>query len=209
MVLPLRERRRQMLRDEILQAARILIGEKGHVLMSMDDLAAQVGISKPTLYSFFATKDELVIEAAVSMMVEVIEFIETVPETQSPLKRLSLLLQTILERQIDTETMQPRPWRSETFQFLCEQEQAHTVIQRVDEVIVSLAQQAIEQGEIESSYDVALVVRIFSTLIHTLNIGYTTSAGLPETTTLAKKVAQVFEQGVCSLQYQAFQVPRT
>ena len=57
----LRQRRRQMLEAEILDATREILAERGYVAMSMDDLAAQVGISKPTLYSHFATKDEIIV----------------------------------------------------------------------------------------------------------------------------------------------------
>ena len=53
MTVSLRERRRQLLYDEILTAVGELLGEKGYSAMSMDELAARVGISKPTLYSIF------------------------------------------------------------------------------------------------------------------------------------------------------------
>jgi AcrR family transcriptional regulator len=56
----LRERRRQMLREEILEATHQLLTERGYAAMSMDDLAARVGVSKPTLYNQFPTKEDLI-----------------------------------------------------------------------------------------------------------------------------------------------------
>jgi AcrR family transcriptional regulator len=56
MTVPLRERRRQLLRDEILQAAAALLNEKGYAAMSMDELAGRAGISKPTLYGYVREK---------------------------------------------------------------------------------------------------------------------------------------------------------
>jgi AcrR family transcriptional regulator len=56
MTLTLRERQKQALREEIMNAAQELVAEKGYGAMSMDELAARVGISKPTLYAHFANK---------------------------------------------------------------------------------------------------------------------------------------------------------
>src|SRR5215216_2455897 len=100
----LRERRRQMLRDEILDAARMLIAEKGYITMSMDELAVQAGISKPTLYSHFTTKDELVVATAVREMEQVITLIEARADGQTPLQWLITLMRTIIKHHIDENT---------------------------------------------------------------------------------------------------------
>lgn len=64
----LRERQRQVREDAILDAARDLMFEQGYAAMSMDDLAARVGISKATLYQHFASKEELAIRVIVRGM---------------------------------------------------------------------------------------------------------------------------------------------
>jgi len=46
-------------RIDILDAARSLIEERGYLALSMRTLAADAGISPATLYSYFATKEEL------------------------------------------------------------------------------------------------------------------------------------------------------
>jgi AcrR family transcriptional regulator len=56
----LKERQRQERATFILQAAEEVLLQKGYAAMSMDDIAARVGIAKGTLYLHFATKDELV-----------------------------------------------------------------------------------------------------------------------------------------------------
>jgi AcrR family transcriptional regulator len=65
-ITPLSFRDRQfMLREEaILDAANELLAQRGFELMSMDDLAATVGIAKGSLYKHFESKEQL---AAASM----------------------------------------------------------------------------------------------------------------------------------------------
>jgi AcrR family transcriptional regulator len=50
---------REQRRIDILDAARARIAEGGYVSLNMRDLAAEAGISPGTLYSYFATKEEL------------------------------------------------------------------------------------------------------------------------------------------------------
>ena len=46
-------------RTDILDAARTRIAEHGYLSLNMRDLAADAGVSPATLYSYFATKEEL------------------------------------------------------------------------------------------------------------------------------------------------------
>jgi TetR/AcrR family transcriptional regulator, mexJK operon transcriptional repressor len=57
--LPKRQQNRILRERRILDAALTVFSEKGFVGASMDDIAAEAGISKPTLYQYFPSKDEL------------------------------------------------------------------------------------------------------------------------------------------------------
>jgi len=50
---------RQQRRIDILEAARARIADGGYLALNMRDLAAGAGVSPGTLYSYFATKEEL------------------------------------------------------------------------------------------------------------------------------------------------------
>lgn len=50
---------REQRRRDILDAARARIAEHGYLSLNMRDLAAGAGVSPATLYSYFATKEEL------------------------------------------------------------------------------------------------------------------------------------------------------
>jgi len=57
----LKERQRQERAALILETAANILGEKGYHETSMDEIAAQVGVAKGTLYQHFASKEDLVL----------------------------------------------------------------------------------------------------------------------------------------------------
>lgn len=57
--LPKRQQNRILRERRILDAALTIFSQKGFVNASMDDIAAEAGLTKPTLYQYFPSKDEL------------------------------------------------------------------------------------------------------------------------------------------------------
>jgi AcrR family transcriptional regulator len=166
MVLPLRERRRQLLRDEILQAARELVAEKGFAATSMDELASRVGISKPTLYSHFATKDDLVVAAMTQLMQRLIDVIDQELVGQPPLQSLLLLLRHSITLLFTEGRGAYRPIDPELIQLISSREETQRYMQRLDTTIRDLVQQGIREGEINPTLDPNAAVLAFHGLIH-------------------------------------------
>ena len=54
--------------NAILDAATSVLGSKGYDLMTMDDVAGAVGISKPSLYKHFKSKEELIGETMIRLI---------------------------------------------------------------------------------------------------------------------------------------------
>ena len=54
--------------NAILDAATAVLSQKGYDLMTMDDVAGTVGISKPSLYKHFKSKEELIGEALIRLL---------------------------------------------------------------------------------------------------------------------------------------------
>jgi AcrR family transcriptional regulator len=55
------ERQRRLREDAVLDAAAELLAERGFAATSMDEIAARVGVSKPTLYQHFAGKEAVAV----------------------------------------------------------------------------------------------------------------------------------------------------
>jgi AcrR family transcriptional regulator len=76
----------------ILDAATSVLGSKGYDLMTMDDVAGAVGISKPSLYKHFKSKEELVGEAMVRLLDGAIDQVAALDQALNPVEKLSALL---------------------------------------------------------------------------------------------------------------------
>lgn len=85
---------REQRRIDILDAARTRIADRGYLSLNMRDLAAGAGISPATLYSYFATKEELFATLYV-------EAIRTHTETFRPVADAGLRLDALLVRAIE------------------------------------------------------------------------------------------------------------
>jgi AcrR family transcriptional regulator len=90
-----KEREKRRREREILLKARHMIHENGYVDLNMDTLADAVGISKPTLYQHFKSKEDVIVHVLIDGMEEVEDYLLTVSE-ESPLERLKVGLRLIL-----------------------------------------------------------------------------------------------------------------
>ena len=80
----------------MLDATTKILGDRGFDLMTMDDVANAVGISKPSLYKHFKSKEELVGEALIRLIDGAIEFMASLDPALGPLQKLSALLEWAL-----------------------------------------------------------------------------------------------------------------
>ena len=72
----------------IIQSVNRLLAEKGFDAMTVDEVAAEVGIAKASLYKHFTSKEELACAAMVTAMRKAQEFIQSVPADLPPVEQL-------------------------------------------------------------------------------------------------------------------------
>jgi AcrR family transcriptional regulator len=78
--------------DAILDAAHRLLAQKGFDLMTMDEVAADVGIAKPSLYKHFVSKEQLVGAAMIRLIEGALDFVDQLSPAQSPLTQMKMIL---------------------------------------------------------------------------------------------------------------------
>jgi AcrR family transcriptional regulator len=72
----------------IIQSVNRLLAEKGFDAMTVDEVAAEVGIAKASLYKHFTSKEELACAAMVTAMGKAQAFIQSLPTDQSAMDKL-------------------------------------------------------------------------------------------------------------------------
>ena len=89
--------------DAIVQAASRLLAEKGFDLMTVDQVAADVGIAKASLYKHFSSKEALAAAAMVRVLGVALEYLATLPEGPQPLDQLKTTVRWMLHMQLAGE----------------------------------------------------------------------------------------------------------
>lgn len=92
--------KKQMLKareEAIIQTVNRLLAEKGFEAMTVDEVAAQVGIAKASLYKHFSSKEELAAAAMVRVMHRAQDFIGALPLDGTPLDKLRAVVRWTLQ----------------------------------------------------------------------------------------------------------------
>jgi AcrR family transcriptional regulator len=100
--------REQVLRareDAILATVNRLLAEKGYDTMTVDEVAADVGIAKASLYKHFTSKEELAAAAMIRVLDRALAYIESLAArpAATPLEQLKAVARWTMEVQLAGE----------------------------------------------------------------------------------------------------------
>lgn len=166
----LKDRQRQERQELILRVAADLLAERGYHDMSLDEIAARVGISKGTIYLHFPSKEDLVIalfEQGMTSFAQALD--ETLSGDGSPREKLARIIERV------TANMASDP-HSQLFGAVMRQpellsrlaERREGMRQAMEEPRRRLAE-VIEQGKALGEFDpllpTPLLLTVFTTLL--------------------------------------------
>lgn len=83
--------------NAIVDATNSLLAKKGFDLMTMDEVAAEVGIAKASLYKHFPSKEALAAAAMIRLLENTLAFVRGLAPEQPAIDRLKSVLQWALE----------------------------------------------------------------------------------------------------------------
>jgi TetR/AcrR family fatty acid metabolism transcriptional regulator len=149
----LKDKQRQEREALILQAAEDVLSEKGYHEMSIDEIAARVGIAKGTVYLHFGSKDELVLALIERDLQRVLDMVESnAAQATTPRGKLEAIFETIYRSFFDKHTrMTYLINNSDELRRLLEEKKQ----QKGDkwERVVSLVRALLEEGKAEGTFD--------------------------------------------------------
>jgi len=139
-------------RNEILDAAGRLFGDKGYSKCTVNDILGAVGIAKGTFYYYFKSKEE-VLDAIIDRVTEIV--VARVKETAarpglSPvMKMLNIILSMRVESEVDNDLMEElhKPENA-----LMHQKSLSLVVTRVTPILTEVVYEGISKGIFKSDF---------------------------------------------------------
>lgn len=98
-----KEQMLQAREEAIVQTANRLLAEKGFESMTVDEVAATVGIAKASLYKHFPSKEDLAAAAMVRIMQRTLDFLASVPAEDKPVDKLRAVVKWAMQVQLAGE----------------------------------------------------------------------------------------------------------
>lgn len=90
--LTLKQQQLKLREDAILDAVNRLLATKGYDLMTMDEVAAEVGIAKASLYKHFESKDALAASSMTRLLEDTLAHMHSQPEDLPPIDKLKAVV---------------------------------------------------------------------------------------------------------------------
>lgn len=81
----------------ILDAVHLLLAKKGYELMTMDEVANEVGIAKASLYKHFPSKEALAAAAMIRLLERTLDYVKSLPSQTAAIEKLRNILRWALE----------------------------------------------------------------------------------------------------------------
>lgn len=101
--LSFRQQMHQAREDAIIAAVNRLLADKGFDAMTVDEVAAEVGIAKASLYKHFPSKEDLAATAMARVMQRAVAFLTTMDMALAPLERLRATARWTMQLQLAGE----------------------------------------------------------------------------------------------------------
>jgi AcrR family transcriptional regulator len=104
--LSLQERKQELVRGEIFNAAWRLFGAHGYEATTVADIAAAAGVSRRTFLRYFSSKEDVLVETTDDLAEAMLAAMAERPSTEPPLVAIERALVPVLEGRLQTERTQ-------------------------------------------------------------------------------------------------------
>jgi AcrR family transcriptional regulator len=153
-----KEQQQKVREDAIIDATHALLARKGYDLMTVDEVAAEAGIAKASLYKHFDSKESLAAVAMIRLLERALAFLGQLPADMQSLDKLRSVLNWALELRLQGG-LPLLPSTSQTLQrSLLSNRQYVTRLLNPNEQMSALVRSAQAQGTIDPGLPVEVVL---------------------------------------------------
>lgn len=153
-----KEQQQKVREDAIIDATHALLARKGYDLMTVDEVAAEAGIAKASLYKHFDSKESLAAVAMIRLLERALAFLGQLPADMQSLDKLRSVLNWALELRLQGG-LPLLPSTSQTLQrSLLSNRQYVTRLLNLNEQMSALVRSAQAQGTIDPRLPVEVVL---------------------------------------------------
>jgi AcrR family transcriptional regulator len=194
----IREKQLEKRKKEALDVALRLLLQRGYANLNMDELAVEAGISKPTLYQYFDSKEALAAQAMGRMFEKMQELIPEVSEA-SPLAQLESFLRVMLKTRSEQRYLMA-PGDIEALRAMHQNSPAilgH--MQAAKSKLEKLVRQGQAQGEIDPALPAWVVVNILFSMQRIISSPFAKAEPQRSEAELAEAIESIlrfFKQGI-------------
>jgi len=191
----LRERQRIARDEAILEAAFALIVEEGYDALTMEKVAARVGISRQTLYHHFSSREDIALRAILTLMEQGIAAIQSFDTSVPPVERLKLVVRWMIESRF-----QPACAALVKVRHSLVSVKAHPDYRRAFErrasALAEIVASAQSDGDLRPDLPSRLIVQMLLGLVSDASYEGLVAADLVTPAVVAETIVDVFFQGL-------------
>ncbi len=156
-----RETQFEIREEAILDATNRLLADKGYELMAMDDIAAEVGIAKGSLYKHFASKETLAAAVMLRLLRRTGDALGALPLDLPAVARLRALLEWILRERMAGGVPHLPSTSQPLRESLTRNREYVNLLMDVSERLGELIRQARDDGDIAARFSEAFLLYHF------------------------------------------------
>jgi TetR/AcrR family transcriptional regulator of autoinduction and epiphytic fitness len=132
----------------------------------MDELAERAGISKPTLYHHFSSKEDIAARALMMLMDRGIETVRSIDPAQTPLARLERVVGLLVAECLQPNLCVSAQVKPAMTQALKTRPDCRAAYDRLIGVVAEVVEEARAAGQINAGLDSRLVTYLLFSLLH-------------------------------------------
>jgi AcrR family transcriptional regulator len=152
-----KDRVREQREQEIIQTAQRMLVENGFASFNMEEVAEQVGISKPTLYQHFDSRDTLIVRVIMRYFHELGAEIEKTQD-QPPVEQIKHRLRLMMKGRYKSGALFPQ-FNPEFIQIMRSNEQLGAMREQAMQQLDDLIEQGKAAGQIRSDVPTPIISR--------------------------------------------------